>query len=356
MTLVSVGILLLSENNVLSHKTEIETLTEDQELTDHQNLKARVDIDEIKEREKQDEETVYLGEAKGSGYRNETEEQVEAITDQEDTETLTLNQEDNQTTLIHLSSIKEEDTTDSELNKETVQNKTTEKTEESSHSTTDSLVNSAKEKPVEKLTEKSIEKSKDSPALPFNGQSTLPITNYLLPLSHSTDRVEKLTHILLHFSSNAANNPSNPYVIDDVYSLFNDYGVSAHYVIDRQGTVYRMVDENRVAYHAGKGSLANFPEYTDKLNHHSIGIELLAIGTQEEMVPIIGDALYQQIDASLIGYTDQQYVTLNRLVTDIVARHPEIKRTKKHILGHDEYAPGRKTDPGSLFKWANIGL
>ena len=66
--------------------------------------------------------------------------------------------------------------------------------------------------------------------------------------------------------------------------------------------------------------------------------------------------LYARLRPSDIGYTDKQYESLRSLLKLITNRHPQIKMDRKHIIGHDEYAPGRKTDPGSLFDWTRIGL
>ena len=41
----------------------------------------------------------------------------------------------------------------------------------------------------------------------------------------------------------------------------------------------KLVEEDRVVWHAGKGFLDDFPEYTNKLNKYSIGIEFFAIGS-----------------------------------------------------------------------------
>lgn len=38
--------------------------------------------------------------------------------------------------------------------------------------------------------------------------------------------------------------------------------------------------------------------------------------------------------------------------SNVVAK--PVKRNRKHVLGHDEYAPGRKTDPGELFDWERL--
>ena len=178
----------------------------------------------------------------------------------------------------------------------------------------------------------------------------------LLPDVNSEPRVETNTHVVIHFASNAYNKPNDPYNINDTYSIFEQYEVSSHYVIDRKGQIYLFVPETRVAYHAGKGKLSDYPEYENSLNQYSIGIELLAIGTREEMIPIITAEKFNLIDPSLIGYTEDQYKALNTLLDDILIRNPTIKRERNHIIGHDEYNPVMKTDPGSLFDWTRIGF
>ena len=56
--------------------------------------------------------------------------------------------------------------------------------------------------------------------------------------------------------------------------LSSRHKVSCHYLIDRKGQVLRMVDENKVAWHAGKSKWKNF----NNLNKNSIGIELVNKG------------------------------------------------------------------------------
>ncbi|MBS4194228.1 N-acetylmuramoyl-L-alanine amidase [Lederbergia citri] len=179
---------------------------------------------------------------------------------------------------------------------------------------------------------------------------------YHLPLQNSEVRTEIPTHIVLHFISNVGNNVLDPYNLQDIYSIFFEYGVSAHYLIARSGEIYQLVPEERVAYHAGTGDLPYFTKYRNNLNQYSIGIEMLAIGTKEEMAEMIKDEDYDSINPSFIGYTEAQYKTLNILLADIITRNPAIQRNRKFIVGHDEYAPGRKTDPGSLFDWSKIGF
>ena len=56
--------------------------------------------------------------------------------------------------------------------------------------------------------------------------------------------------------------------------LNSKYKVSCHYLINRKGSVIKLVNENRVAWHAGKSRWKNYRN----LNKNSIGIELVNKG------------------------------------------------------------------------------
>jgi N-acetyl-anhydromuramyl-L-alanine amidase AmpD len=185
-------------------------------------------------------------------------------------------------------------------------------------------------------------------------QIEVPVIKDFLQKFNFEQRKESKTHVVLHFISNAALDPKNPYIYEDIRNIFKEYDVAPHYMIDRNGVIYYMLPENRVARHAGKGDLEGYPEYKDHLNDFSIGIELMAIGTATEMQTIIPSEDYKKIPQEHIGYTEAQYKSLSQLIDDILARNPKIKRNRTHIIGHDEYATGRKTDPGSLFDWGRI--
>jgi len=105
--------------------------------------------------------------------------------------------------------------------------------------------------------------------------------------------------------------------------------VSAHYMIDEDGTVYALVDEDRRAWHAGVGSWRGH----DEINSRSIGIELVNPGHE-------------------FGYRAfpmAQMEALAELAPAILARHPIPSR---NVVGHADVAPTRKEDPGELFDWA----
>ena len=165
-----------------------------------------------------------------------------------------------------------------------------------------------------------------------------------------------ISHVMLHFCSNAVQKPENPYNLKDILTIFETYKVSAHYIIDREGVIHHLVNENRAAHHAGKGTLSHEAHRHNDLNGRSIGIEMMAIGTQDEMSKFISTSSYAKINKKDIGFTEAQYKSLDRLLKDIESRHTDISHDRKHVVGHDEYAPSRRSDPGSLFDWKKIGL
>lgn len=114
--------------------------------------------------------------------------------------------------------------------------------------------------------------------------------------------------------------------------------VSAHYCIDEDGTITRLVSENMRAWHAGVSSWRGH----DDVNSRSIGIELVNPGHE-------------------FGYREfpeVQVTTLILLASAILRRHAIPAR---NVVGHSDVAPSRKRDPGELFPWlrlarAGIGL
>lgn len=186
-------------------------------------------------------------------------------------------------------------------------------------------------------------------------ESSIEIVDKSFPDSHYSEREEEISFVMLHFSSDVVANPDNPFNVDNVLDIFRDYYSSVHYVIDRDGIIYQCVDESYSAWHAGSGTWDNDSQYTNRMNQYSIGIELLAIGTEDEMSLYLDSAAYAAIDDENIGYTDAQYSSLNLLLSDITARNTSITYDAQHIIGHDEYS-SNKNDPGSLFDWSKIGI
>ncbi|MCL2488036.1 MAG: N-acetylmuramoyl-L-alanine amidase [Oscillospiraceae bacterium] len=181
----------------------------------------------------------------------------------------------------------------------------------------------------------------------------LPITENLLPEDLSDPREEAITHIVIHFISAVTNHRENPFDAGLIRQIFLDAEISSHYLIARDGEIIRLVPEDRVAWHAGPGSWAGDEQYTNKMNRYAVGVELMGIGTRQEMSQYLSAEEYDRLDPTDIGFTDEQYQSLARLIADIRARHPGVLFDRAHILGHDEYNLS-KPDPGELFDWERI--
>ena len=149
---------------------------------------------------------------------------------------------------------------------------------------------------------------------------SLNIINKKVSFGFAPNSNRTVNSVIVHSTFN--NSGGDKYDIDLVLKQFSTYGVSAHYVIGRDGTVYQLVDEKDNSYHAGKSSL---PDGTTNVNSCSIGIEIMTSYTESP--------------------TEQQAQSLLALINGIKKRH-----TIKYVLRHSDIAPVRKTDPWN-FDW-----
>lgn len=101
--------------------------------------------------------------------------------------------------------------------------------------------------------------------------------------------------------------------------------VSSHFLIRRTGELIQFVSCEQRAWHAGQSHWQG----RERCNDFSVGIELE--GSDIEV------------------FEDIQYITLQMLITALQKRYPI-----KHIVGHSDIAPGRKTDPGPFFDWQHL--
>lgn len=108
--------------------------------------------------------------------------------------------------------------------------------------------------------------------------------------------------------------------------------VSAHYVVDEDGRILRLVGEEKRAWHAGR----SFWRGITDVNSASIGVEIVNPGHEFGYRP----------------FPEEQMDALIPLVAEIVKRH-DIARA--NVVGHSDVAPARKQDPGELFDWALLG-
>ncbi len=107
--------------------------------------------------------------------------------------------------------------------------------------------------------------------------------------------------------------------------------VSAHYMVEEDGAVHVLVDEQARAWHAGRSQWRG----DEDLNSRSIGIEIVNGGH----------------DFGLPEYPAPQIEAVIELCRAILGRW-SIPQTR--IVGHSDIAPDRKDDPGELFPWRRL--
>lgn len=175
----------------------------------------------------------------------------------------------------------------------------------------------AQEKSQEKESSQKKEK-KDSGI-----SSDLEIKSQLVAFGFSVSSGRKIDTIVIHSSYNSLG--GDEYDTDKIIDIYKSYGVAAHYIIGRDGDIYKLVEEKNIAYHAG---VSKVPDGRDNVNNFSIGIEMVGNRTD--------------------GYTEKQYEAVLKLVDDIKKRYDI-----RYVLGHKDIAPDRKDDPW-LFDWSKL--
>lgn len=171
--------------------------------------------------------------------------------------------------------------------------------------------------------------------------------------SSSWKREYEPEFVMIHFMSAAVISREDPYNMETIRKMFEEDGdLGINYLIGRDGKIYCYLPEYRAAWHAGTGTLRGNEKYTNLMNKYSIGIELVAIGSENDMSQYLSRDEYRALDSSLTGFTDEQYSSLAALVSDICERNA-IPLSREYIIGHSEYSP-KKTDPGELFDWSRI--
>jgi N-acetylmuramoyl-L-alanine amidase len=130
-------------------------------------------------------------------------------------------------------------------------------------------------------------------------------------------------------------------------------GLSAHIVIERDGTVYQCRPFNRTCAHAGKSRWRD-PKTGIRYggaNSYSIGIELanagdyMALATKQSDLPLV-HAVHQSGGRMLYweAFPRSQYEVCRAIAKLLVERYK-----LDDITGHDCIAPERKNDPGPAF-------
>lgn len=135
----------------------------------------------------------------------------------------------------------------------------------------------------------------------------------LPPFEYGTGAVEKLF-------TNQIRHEEHPF-----FSLIHTLRVSSHFFISREGETVQFVSCSDTAYHAGVSSFHG----REKCNAFSVGIELEGCDFEP--------------------FSEAQYRALENLLSALCRQYPI-----EAVTGHQDIAPGRKTDPGHFFDWQRI--
>ena len=150
------------------------------------------------------------------------------------------------------------------------------------------------------------------------------------PSPNFSERTLPVTMLVLHYTGMKSGAAAIDWLANPASK------VSAHYVVDEDGTVVHMVQEEKRAQHAG---ISHWRGITD-CNSASIGIEIVNPGHEWGYRP----------------FPDEQMSALVPLVAEIVKTY---NIDPRNVVGHSDVAPARKADPGELFDWeklARLGL
>lgn len=145
------------------------------------------------------------------------------------------------------------------------------------------------------------------------------------PSPNWDERISPVSMIVLHYTG-------MPTPEDAIARLRDPAAkVSCHYLVAEDGTVLRMVAEEKRGWHAGRGRWGDVQD----VNSASIGIEIVNPGH---------DWGYRPFPA-------EQMAAVIALVADIKERYGI---TRGNVVGHSDIAPARKRDPGELFPWGDL--
>jgi len=143
--------------------------------------------------------------------------------------------------------------------------------------------------------------------------------------------------------------------------------VSAHFLVERDGTILQMAALDERTWHAGGASSKLFG--TGNVNGRTIGIEVMNVG------PVIANSAGQyettfgkrfggrllHVDAEpgkygmWEAYDESQVQALIKLTRDLKQLYPILaSEPDERLLGHEHVDPTRKMDPGPVFPWDRI--
>lgn len=130
--------------------------------------------------------------------------------------------------------------------------------------------------------------------------------------------------IVVHYVSARYTMPDDPYNVDEIVRILEEYGLGYHDLLPRDGGVIELVPAPLRAWHAGESQWRGRGD----CNSWMLGVALAGMHGEP--------------------FTDAQYDDLAQRTAGHVQRFPIVA---DNITGHEDVAPDRKSDPGPSFDW-----
>lgn len=146
------------------------------------------------------------------------------------------------------------------------------------------------------------------------------------PSPNFNERLHPLDMLVLHYTGM----PDGPSALARMQED-KEPRVSAHYMVEEDGRIFQLVQEDKRAWQAGRSTWRG----DEDLNSRSIGIEIVNPGHEWGYRP----------------FPDQQIEAVIDLCKSILSRWPI---PQPRIVAHSDIAPDRKEDPGELFPWKRL--
>jgi N-acetylmuramoyl-L-alanine amidase len=156
------------------------------------------------------------------------------------------------------------------------------------------------------------------------------------------------TAIIIHFTGGATAQSSAEWFQNPAAKA------SAHVIVDRDGSIIQCVPFTRVAFHAGRSSWKG----RVGANNFTIGIEIANWGILSSRADgmyysssgaavhpnrvVLAEHKNENVRRAWEAYTPEQVRAVGDLITALKASYP----TLVEVIGHEDVAPSRKTDPG----------
>jgi len=145
------------------------------------------------------------------------------------------------------------------------------------------------------------------------------------PSPNFDDRRRGIDTVILHYTGMKTGKEALDRLCDPAAK------VSAHYVVEENGDIYRLVDEAKRAWHAGLSSWRGERD----INARSIGIEIVNPGHE-------------------FGYRDFPDVQIDAAIALLKNIRTRYEISPARVLAHSDVAPRRKEDPGEKFPWTRL--